>query len=287
MNQSSCGPITKPQHGLHLSEEDHRNILDDARKNGPSMCKQMKIKQQLLYEGTLKHLHERQQKKKLQEEKAYSSKVKLTQKLTETGGLLLADQQLFSYKDNHSEKVFKEALIVQISFRKMVLGCKGPKELFQQQFKGKVYTVNELESNLRQIMLLNGNAETETAEPKLVYCSPEDAEELVHVSSLKSQLRGKVEEGRLKILISQQKNLLPKLIDNPILLEGKQVRHKCRDPETNVIEWLSGQVLKISKQSQHNTIKIEYTIKYEEEPDSEWCFPLLKDMEKGDLIIDE
>ena len=45
----------------------------------------------------------------------------------------------------------------------MVLGCKGPKELFQQQFKGRVYTVNEVESNLWQIMLLNENAETETA----------------------------------------------------------------------------------------------------------------------------
>lgn len=43
-------------------------------------------------------------------------------------------------------------------------------------------------------MLLNENAETETAEPKLVYCSPEDAQEMV--SDIKFQLRGKV-EGRI------------------------------------------------------------------------------------------
>ena len=33
-------------------------------------------------------------------------------------------------------------------------------------------------------------------------------------------------------------------------------------------------------------MKKEYTIKYDEDPD-EWCFPLLKDMQNGDLIIVE
>ena len=46
-------------------------------------------------------------------------------------------------------------------------------------------------------------------------------------------------------------------------------------------------VLKISKQYQHFIIKTEFIIKYEGEPDSDWCLSLLDDMEKDDLIIDE
>ena len=104
------------------------------------MAKQMKARQQSLHANKLRHLRERQQKKVKQEEKTHSTKVRLTQKLTEVGGLGSADQQLFSYRDTCSEKVYREALVTQLNFRKSVLGSKGPKDLFQQQLKGKVYS---------------------------------------------------------------------------------------------------------------------------------------------------
>ena len=206
----------------------------------------------------------------------------MTQKLTEIGGLWTCNEQLANFKDQYSEKIYREALMSQISFRKSVLGSKGPKALFQQQIKGKVYITSELEDNLKQIMVLNEDTETETEDPKLKYRPTTEAQEKVGI--LKSQLKGKVQEGRHKILISQQKDILPKLLETPSLLEGKRVKHKCRDPETREVEWFAGNVLRISKSSQRDCSKTEFAIKYDEDPD-EWLFPLIQDLKNGDLII--
>ena len=266
------------------SPEDHQSILDDARKNAPAMQSQIKLKQQALYTGKLEHLRERQKKKEKQEEKAHATKVKLTQKLTEVGGLWVSEQQLTDFKTEKSEKMYKVALIAQISFRKSVLNSKGPKELFQQQHKGKVLTISELEENLKQIMALNDVELIDDDQPKLIYKPQEEVAEAV--TNLKSRLQSRVEEGRKKIIILQQKNLLPTFLENPHSLEGKSVKHKCRDPETRVIEWFAGTVVKVFKVTQ-NKSRTEFTIKYDEDPENEWIFPLLKDMENGDLIIVE
>lgn len=47
-----------------LSEQDYTKVLNDARKHAPGMAKLVKEKQQLLHAKKLKHLHERQQKKR-------------------------------------------------------------------------------------------------------------------------------------------------------------------------------------------------------------------------------
>ncbi|MES9884866.1 MAG: hypothetical protein ABW185_28810 [Sedimenticola sp.] len=266
-----------------LSEADHGKIVDDARRNAPHMAEQMKLKQQTLYAGKLQHLKERQEKKVKQEEKTHATKVKLTQKITEAGGLWTSEQQLHEYRSLQSDTVYKEALVSQIYFHKSILGSKGPKELFQQQHKGKIFSIDQLEEHLKQILILNEDTETEVDEPTLSYRPTEEVKQVV--LSLKTQLKGRIEEGRTKIIISQQKNQLPLFIKNPSLLEGKSVKHKCRDPESREIEWYSGVVLHTSKHNA-NPIKTVYTIKYDEDP-GEWDFPLLKDFENGDLIIVE
>ena len=134
----------------------------------------------------------KRKKKEKQEEKTHSTKVKLTQKLTEIGGLWTCNEQFASFKDSHSEKAYREALISQFNsiqfnsilksvFGKSVLGSKESKALFQQQIKGKLYTTPELEENLKQIIVLNTDAETETEEPQLKYRSITEAQEKVSV----------------------------------------------------------------------------------------------------------
>ena len=58
-----------------------------------------------------------------------------------------------------------------------------------------------------------------------------------------------MQEGMNKVLISQQKETLQKLVEKPVMLEGKNVRHKCRDPESREVEWFSDSISNISKQN--------------------------------------
>ena len=71
--------------------------------------------------------------------------------------------------------MYKDALIAQISLRKSVLNSKGTKGLFQQQHKDKVFTISELEENLKQIMALNDEELVDSDQPKLIYKSEEEA----------------------------------------------------------------------------------------------------------------
>jgi hypothetical protein len=71
--------------------------------------------------------------------------------------------------------------------------------------------------------------------------------------------------------------------EQPHTLIGKKFKHKCRDPESGVVEWYQGIVKDIKKQNM-DISKTEYFVKYDDDDDL-WFFPLLKDMEKGDLIL--
>ena len=123
--------------------------------------------------------------------------------------------------------------------------------MFQQQHKGKVLTISELEEHLKQIMALNDVELVDNDQPKLIHKPQEEVAEAV--INLKSQLQSRVEEGRKKILFCSKKNLLPTFFESPHLLEGKSVKHKCRDPETRVIEWFAGTVVKVFKVTQNKS----------------------------------
>jgi hypothetical protein len=69
---------------------------------------------------------------------------------------------------------------------------------------------------------------------------------------------GKLRKIGKKVLILHQKQLLPTFEADPDKLVGKKIKHKCRDPVSKTVEWF-----------------IEWL----------WHFPLLKDMENGDIII--
>ena len=118
-------------------------------------------------------------------------------------------------------------------------------------------------------------------EAKLQY--RDEGELASEMTRLKKSLGHKVEENRQKVIISQQKEMLPKLVEHPETLVGKTFKHKCKDPESNTIEWFAGKVLSIY-QNNKQANKTEYQVKYDDDEDL-WHFPLLRDMEKGDLIL--
>jgi hypothetical protein len=65
------------------------------------------------------------------------------------------DIEIYKTKVDNKENCIKEAIIIQLNFRRSVLGSKGQKELFQHSTKGTQYTLEQLESNLMQIIHTN------------------------------------------------------------------------------------------------------------------------------------
>ncbi|MES9880650.1 MAG: hypothetical protein ABW185_07190 [Sedimenticola sp.] len=271
----------KTSHWLNsLSSDAKEEILNDARVSAPQLLSAFRAKQTSLYEKKLLLLRKRQEQKVQKEGKLYSQNVKLTKKLNNIGGLWLSEEDINVRKESLTKGEYKDAIISQLQFRKKVLHSKGPKEKFQQVCKGKTYSIEELEENLRHILVINAEEENEEEEqPHLSYIDVEEAAQKIEAS--KSSLVRKIKEGRNKILIKQQSTRLPGIISQPELLVGKKIKHKCRDPDTNEIAWYAGFVCSIhSLQGK----KSEYFVSYEDD-DGEWRMPLLTDMEKGDLIL--
>jgi DNA-directed RNA polymerase subunit H (RpoH/RPB5) len=167
-----------------------------------------------------------------------------------------------------------------------VLSSKGSKELFQQSHKGKQFSLEDLQRNIVEVINLNLEEVSKPSEPKLIYKEPVQVEN--DVMTLKISLSGKIEDNRKEVLISQQKQLLPTFKADPDKLVGKKIKHKCRDPVSKTVEWFKGEVVEIF-QYHENVLKIEYNVRYDDDDDEDdddiWHFPLLKDMENGDIII--
>lgn len=268
-----------------LSEDERCQVLSEARTSAPNMLQNIKARQRQLFTCKLENLRQRQEKKAKQEEKTHANKVKLTQKLTELGGLWLTVDQIDQYCEScESDFKIRDAVVTQLQFRKSVLNSKGSKHLFQQSSKGKTFCVQEMINNLKAVIEINQDENMpECVEPKLFYKNTEEARN--EIQYLKRSLNQKIEENRKKILITQQKDLLPNFLSNPNTLVGKRVKHKCRDPVTKIVEWFTGTVKNIQCQNE-NPFKIEFNIHYDDDnDDDDWCFPLLKDMQNGDVII--
>ena len=201
------------------------------------------------------------------------------------GGIWTSPNDVSNFKQmqGQGQVSLKDAIVLQLQFRKTVLGSKGPREKFQQSSKGKPYTLAELEQNLLDIIDINKENESPDADQNsntLSYFDPEEAEGKMRATKL--VLLDKLKQGRKKILVSQQSTRLPGLIENPQLLVNTKVLHKFKDAENNEINWYKGDVLSIHKLNGRLT---KFNVKYEGE--DEICrFPLLIDMEKGDLLIE-
>ena len=79
--------------------------------------------------------------------------------------------------------------------------------------------------------------------------------------------------------------MLPQFRENPLLLVGKRVMHNCIEDGSEQAEWFNATVLRFPDDVTAGADP-EYIIKYDvDEDDVEWTMPLLKDLDKGDLIL--
>ena len=107
----------------------------------------------------------------------------------------------------------------------------------------------------------------------------------VAIMSGKKELMEKIKNARIGRLSNQQKKqMLPQFLQNPELLVGKTIQHKVNEEDNNEMFWGRGVVLKVYR-TYSNSKRTEYEVRYDSEPEEVWKFPLLADMEKGDLLV--
>ena len=78
--------------------------------------------------------------------------------------------------------------------------------------------------------------------------------------------------------------MLPQFLVNPELLVGKRIQHSVREEGSEEVNWQAGKVISIDKVKQ-NSKRTTSIVKYDDEPDQNWSFPLIVDFAKGDVII--
>ena len=259
-----------------------KTILDTARRSYPEMKQKLKERESSLKKEKLVKLKQRQAKKDDKEKRQHSQRVKLTGKLTELGGVWKSDDILTQLEACPSDKAEREALIIQLQFHRDVLKSTGPRALFQQQQREHVYNMEELVENLENVLALNKSVEDENGSIGLSYRPIEERE--TRMGETRTALTKKLKAERKKRRVALSQEHLQMYIEQPVKLCGKQVLQKCIEEDARDPEWYVAKVIKM-KEKQGNGIKTEYIVRYEDTPEDEWCFPLLKDLKNGDLII--
>ena len=90
----------------------------------------------------------------------------------------------------------------------------------------------------------------------------------------------------LKLKEARIKNKNQKFFNNPTLLLGRRIQYLCREEGEEESEWFGATVGDISLQND-DPKKVEYTVKFmiDINNDTEWHFPGLADLKKGEVVI--
>ena len=273
-----------------LSPEDKEKCMADARANTGAILARYKERKENIFQQRKEKLLEKQRAKEEAERKLRQQKLNLVNGIAELGGPQKSEKDI---KDGlmkfASEKERQKALVTQLQFQKVVLQVKAPtKEHFQQgkTVAGKrvLFSAEQLAKHLLEVLELNSFQETEPEnEGGLIYRSSDDQAKTL--SEEKAKLAKELRDARQKVLITRSKKLLPQFRENPLLLVGKRVMHNCIEDGSEQAEWFNATVLHLAEDVTVGADP-EYIIKYDiDEDDDEWTMPLLKDLDKGDLIL--
>ncbi|CAC5414940.1 unnamed protein product [Mytilus coruscus] len=186
-----------------LSDTDKNKVLDDARVSASSMIQLFKTRQQILFNKKLEILRAKKEKRQTKKKKSmYTQKVKLTAQLNELGGMWVTQQQIECYKKN-------------------VIKSKGPKELFQPSCKGKQYSIQQLESNLNEVIELNKqNENVAPVENKLQYLFMNEVNDNISKRNFKAAIDPKTIQKHSNVtnaLLTASNKAVP---TKPIKLKG-------------------------------------------------------------------
>lgn len=273
-----------------LSTEERTEKMAQARKSAGDILKRYNERKDAIKKLRQESLIRKQEQKKEKERREKNKKVTLTNRMVQLGGVWCSKAEMergLTRLSGNKERV--EAVVTQLQYHKTFLGAEGNKELFQRsttrEKKSHMFSLEELQANLIQVLTINQIEREETeVEPDLqaalTYRNEEETQARLAVQ--KRKLAEKLRTAREKRERSKQKVTLQQYVEDPERLVGLRVEHNCC--EEGETDWYYGTVLEITKQKPNPLLTI-FKIKYD--VGDTWEFPLLKDMQLGDLRIVE
>ena len=104
------------------------------------------------------------------------------------------------------------------------------------------------------------------------------------VSTGKAKLTQTLRDARMRRLTNNQaRENLPKYMKEHKLLTGKSIQHHLKDEGETW--WWKGEVIGIEKPNKNNPKRTQYTVIYDTDLDNHFSFPLLAELEKGNIIV--
>ena len=110
-------------------------------------------------------------------------------------------------------------------------------------------------------------------------------------SNEKTKLVEKLKESRQKRLISRTKNMLQKLVEEPMPLGNRPILHKCREQDGSGVGWYKEIVTEFCEMrleqdaKQIDLTKVFYNLHYDvDESDHQNSAPLLQDIKNDDYF---
>ena len=249
--------------------------------------KDFKEDQQRLKEEKIRKLESKQSEKEKKETTKANKTIEATNRVVQYGGVWtsgdIIDDNIRKYRsEGWSQTQIQQAVYCQIVYHRDVTKAKGPRELYQKTSKQKQKPLPVLIDNLKQILQVN-DIQEEGNERGLRYLPMSEVQDRVETN--KRAMVAKLKKERIQRQVQQQKAQASRYVENIELLVGKHVQHLCREPGEDAV-WCHATVTGIYKCTA-NVRKTEYTLQYDTCPDDTWNFPLIMDLTKGDLLVDE
>lgn len=133
----------KPSEWLgSLSDNEKHAALDSAQRLAPQYVETIQNRQKEVETQIANKLAEKKAKQEKTEQTKMNNKLSVSREIVKFGAVWDKSQMEQQINTLESKKL-REALLVQIKFHKVVLISKGPKELFQETFKKKKYSIEE------------------------------------------------------------------------------------------------------------------------------------------------
>lgn len=286
-----------------LDETRKTELMTEARTRAPAVLQKYKDRMTAIKSEKWRLLQEKQKKKEEKTRKQVTERVALIETVISQGGIWKTKDRIeeeFEKMKDEDEETVRRAIYNQLHFHQKVLQLKGPRELFQLTTtvdgKRKVFDREEMKTHL--LTIVEGNS-IPSSDPNILVTTAKENESTTSSRTfshpdernpkflmLKEKLYNKMGTEKKKRDIKSSREQLETLIQNPLLLVGKKIKHKCWNEEKTEAEWYDGVVKSIEREDE-NPVKTEYTVEYDGHDDDEeyWVFDLLQDLKKNDLII--
>ncbi|XP_065656137.1 uncharacterized protein LOC136081830 [Hydra vulgaris] len=270
------------------SDEERKQLLEYSRTKVTLLKSKYDERKEALKKDKAMHLLAKQEEKNREEIKLQHKKVAACNDLINLNvRAWISLEEAEKTVSNIEEPLKSKVLLAQLNFYRIILCVECDKKHFCNTKVEGSKRINlsskELYQNLLIVIQANltpnkqslSNNISNNLKPRTI----RDAA----VENKKKELMEKIQDARLNKLIEQQKkHSLSKFINNPSDFVGFSIQHRVREEDALKVSWERAQVVQID---QLNGRRTTYLVKYDNEPDEVWSFPLLIDFEKGDLIL--